>query len=110
MPKKKPPMHPRSSDVLEGGNVNLSKRPVVKNKDGSISTVRSMSFSDRPGEEILVPTVERKGKGILSDRAAIRQYRKTGEHLGKFKTVQAAEKYAKKMHQTQDRTYSKRKR
>lgn len=99
-------MHPRSGDVLEGGNINLGKRPVVKNKDGSISTVRSMSFSPKKGVEILVPTVEATGKGILSNRGAMEQYGRTKQHLGKFKTPEAATKYAERLHRSQEKRYA----
>lgn len=40
--------------MLEAGNLDLSRRPEVKNKDGSISTVRSMSVGI-DGKNILFP-------------------------------------------------------
>jgi hypothetical protein len=101
----KPPMHPRSGDVLAGGNIDLYNRPKVKNKDGSVSTVRSMSFSPKPGVEVLIPGVERTGKGILRGKAAIKQYQQTGEQLGVFKTPKAADKYAERLHKNQEKAY-----
>lgn len=85
------------------GNIDLTKRPIVKNEDGSISTVRSMSFQDESGKEILIPTVV-NGE-ILSNDAAIENYYKTGEYLGKFNTVDEANEYAKQLHEQQERLY-----
>ena len=93
-----------TSGLLDKGNIDLTKRPVVKNKDGSISTVRSMSFNE-DGKEVLIPTVV--GDKVVSDKEAIEHYRKTGEHLGKFDTPKAANAYAKKLHEDQDKMYSK---
>jgi hypothetical protein len=90
----------------EQGNIDLAKRPVVKNPDGTISTVRSMSFEE-DGKEILVPTVSPDGK-ILSDRQAIDLYHKTGQHLGKFDNPDAADKYAQALHETQAQFYGNR--
>lgn len=94
----------RVEGQLEQGNINLKNRPVVKNADGSISTVRSMSFNE-DGKEVLVPTVV--GGRVVSDREAIDHYRKTGEHLGKFKTPEAATAYAESLHRDQERMYVK---
>ena len=88
----------------EKGNIDLNNRPVVKNKDGSISTVRSISFQDDDGKEVLIPTVV-NGK-IVSDNEAIEHYYKTGEHLGKFGTIQEANSYAEKLHNQQEQKYS----
>ena len=91
--------------LLEKGNIDLAKRPKVKNSDGTISTVRSMSFEE-DGIEILVPTISDDGK-TLSEDEAIENYHKTGKFLGKFKTPEAATDYAKKLHQDQEKLYSK---
>lgn len=87
------------------GNIDLSNRPIVKNDDGSISTVRSMSFQDEEGKEVLVPTVV-NGK-IVSDSEAINNYYRTGEYLGKFDSVEEANEYAKELHRQQEKLYSK---
>lgn len=86
------------------GNIDLSNRPIVKNDDGSISTVRSMSFQDEEGKEVLVPTVV-NGK-IVSDSEAINNYYRTGEYLGKFDSVEEANEYAEELHKQQEKLYS----
>jgi hypothetical protein len=91
------------SGLVEKGNIDLTKRPVVKNKDGSISTVRSMSFEE-DGKEVLIPTVV--GDKVVSDKEAVAYYRKTGEHLGKFDSSKAADAYAKTLHEQQDKMYT----
>ena len=89
---------------VEEGNIDLKNRPVVKNTDGTISTVRSMSF--RMGNtEILVPTVSDDGK-ILTENEAIKRYLDTGKHLGKFRTAEEATTFAKQLHNEQDKMYS----
>jgi hypothetical protein len=89
--------------MIAPGNIDLAKRPVVKNKDGSISTVRSMSINE-DGKEVLIPTVSNEGK-ILSDEDAVRYYRRTGQHLGMFETPDAADAYAQALHEQQAAYY-----
>lgn len=88
------------------GNINLNKRKVVRNSDGSISTERSFSFNSN-GKEVLVPQVV-NGR-ILSYKDAEKYYLKTGKHLGKFDTIKEANDYAKKLHNRQDWYYKRRK-
>ena len=90
------------------GNIDLYDRPVLKNDDGSISTVDSFSVNI-DGEEVLLPSIGRDKDGNpvrLSEDDAIAQYKKDGKHLGKFKTPEEATEYAKKLHEDQEKIYS----
>ena len=88
----------------EIGNINLFNRPVVRNNDGSISTVRTMSFQDNSGREVAIPTVSNDGR-IMSDREAIENYYNTGQHFGKFSNPNKATNYAQMLHVLQDIFY-----
>lgn len=90
---------------LQAGNIDLNNRPVVRNPDGSISTVRSIS-ANFDGREVLIPTVSDDGR-ILSDDDAIAQYQKTGRNLGIFDTPDNATAYAQSLHQDQERMYDR---
>lgn len=89
---------------LEPGNIDLTRRPIVRNADGSISTVRSMS-ANFDGQEVLVPTVSDDGR-VMSDDEALNQYRQTGQHLGKFNDPTAATAYAEQLHRDQEARYA----
>lgn len=97
----------KKNGLVEAGNINIHARPVVKNEDGTISTVRSISVNFGDGVETIIPTVSDDGK-ILSDSDAMAVYLSTGKHLGKFKDVPSAERYAKQLHKEQEKEYSSR--
>jgi hypothetical protein len=92
-----------ASAMKQSGNIDVNNRPVVKNADGSISTVRSMSIGTPEGE-VLIPTISPDGR-VLSENEAIDLFRKTGKHLGIFNTPEQATEYAKQLSSRQGQTY-----
>ena len=88
---------PKPKGMVEEGNLDINNRKVLKNPDGTISTETSMSNQDEDGKEVLIPTVI---DGVrYSAKDAWDHYKKTGENLGKFDTPEAADAYAKTLHQ-----------
>jgi len=79
------------------GNIDLYAQPEVRNRDGSRSTVDSISIGTDDGE-VLIPRVTPDGRHLSSEEA-IREYEKTGRHLGVFVTPEAATHYAKRLHE-----------
>lgn len=90
-------------------NIDVNDRIPAINKDGSISTVRSITItegSDLDKEHaVVIPTVI-NGE-VVSNKEAIDHYRLTGEHLGKFTTEEEANRYAEDLHKEQEEYYSK---
>jgi len=102
------PMTRASSEAISGlvteGNIDLAHRPIVKNADGTISTVRSESFGI-DGKEVLLPTVSDDGRILTTDQA-VKQYRDTGKHLGVFNSPETATAYAQELHRQQEKMYA----
>ena len=90
------------------GNIDLYNRPQYRQPDGSVSTVRSMSFGDENGQEILVPTIANDKYGRpyqMTDQQAIDRYYDTGEYLGKFNSIADADNYGNALHIQQESLY-----
>lgn len=83
--------------MLAPGNIDLYGQPEYKNPDGSISTVRSFSTDMGDGKETLLSTITPDGRSLSQDEA-IREYEKTGKHLGVFDTPENADAYAEWLH------------
>lgn len=97
----------KTRDIIQNaqngpGNINLHNRPVVQNGD-DVSTVRSKSWNI-DGREVLLPTVSDDGR-LLSDKEALDQYYRTGRHLGIFDSPEAADAYARRLHNEQAAEY-----
>jgi hypothetical protein len=82
---------------IEPGNVDLFAQPSVPNPRGGMSTVNSFSVNF-DGREYLLPTVTPDGR-LLSEEEAIREFQRTGRHLGMFATPKDATDYAAQLHE-----------
>ena len=92
--------------MLQEGNIDLTNRPIVRNPDGSISTVRSKSFGFG-NTEVLLPSVSDTGEN-LTDQQMIKAYQATKRHLGIFSDPGSATQYAQSLHEMQSRMYGDR--
>lgn len=91
-------MADQAAGLLVPGNIDLNNRPRVKNADGSISTVRSIGVNV-DGKEVLIPTVV--GDRVVSNADAVKEYKRTGQHLGIFDTPAHSDAYAQQLHEDQ---------
>jgi len=96
-------MSENAPGLVVPGNINTHRREKVPMDDGGYATVRSMSFTDDDGRNVLVPTAV-EGR-ILGDDEAIDYYRKTGQHLGIFDTPENASAYGQSLHEQQADEY-----
>jgi hypothetical protein len=91
--------------LIEQGNIDVHSREPIANPDGGYSTVASMSFGTDRGEVVVPRAADGR---ILSEAEAIERYEQTGEHLGIFKTPEAATAYAIALHDEQAIEYAPR--
>ncbi len=101
IPKAEQPQPP---GLIQPGNIDLNHRPVVKNPDGSYSTVRSIGI-EVDGRQVLIPTVSPDGR-VLSNQDAIRLYQQSGQHLGIFDNENNANAYGESLHNQQAKQYA----
>lgn len=88
--------------LLRIGNIDLYRRPSVKAPEGGCSSVRSV-FWEIDGVQVLMPTVV--GNRVVSDKTALREFFRTGRHLGIFNSIQNAKIYSRTLHLQQARIY-----
>jgi hypothetical protein len=82
------------------GNLPLGVVNRVKNADGSVSTVRTMSIGTEQGET-LIPTVYNGRQH--SEQEAVKHFQQTGGHFGVFSSVDAANRAAQELHDSHAR-------
>lgn len=88
---------------VEEGNIDIYHRPLVKNEDGSTSTVRSITVG-MDGLHYVLPTVHPEGR-IMSNEEAVKYFRDTGQHLGAFDKPKEADDFAEQLHKQQELFY-----
>ena len=98
----------RRQIFARSSNIDLNRRPSVKNADGSGSTVRSITIVTPDGKAVLIPTVV--GNRVVSNEEAIKHFQQTGENLGIFKDEASADRYAHSFHEQQAQVHSPKRR
>lgn len=86
------------------GNIDIGNRPSVPNPAGGMSSVFSTSVNFGDGKETLIPRVIPSPMGgyyVASTRDAMLYYLKSGQHLGKFNSVDDADSFGEQLHQQQ---------
>lgn len=103
--KPQPPVQ-----LVEPGNIDLSKRKPVSLPNGSYATIRSISIpvadQNPKGDQVVIPTVHPSGR-LMTDQEAIVEYIHTGNHLGIAKNIPDAIKYAKWLHEQEAKRINK---
>lgn len=89
--------------LVQQGTIDLTKRPKVRNPDGSYSTVRTMTITDDQGRGINIPTVI--DDRVVDPKEAIEHFKRTKQHLGVYRTQQDALDAAQKLHEEQEKMY-----
>jgi hypothetical protein len=92
---------------MEAPSFDFRAQPIVKNADGSVSTIRSFSI-ERDGREILLPSIAEDGRSFDVNTqegrdAAVKEYESTGRHLGIYSGPDAATAAAERFHKLEER-------
>lgn len=87
--------------LIAPGNIDATKQPQVRNPDGTVSTVDSISI-DVGGHEVLIPRVTPDGRHLTTPQA-IAEFRRTGRNLGTFKDIPSADAYGEALHESEAR-------
>ena len=94
---------PAAPGLIEPGNIDLVHRPIVRNADNSISTIRSITV-EQDGRYYVIPTVV-NGQ-VVSNETAINYWQQTGQHLGTFNSQNAADQFAQALHEKEAQRYA----
>lgn len=92
-----------ANGLIESGNIDVTKRPKVKNPDGTISTVRTITIGTDKGF-VNIPTVV--NDRVISESEAVEHFKKTKQHLGIYGSLEQALEAAKSLHEQQQEMYS----
>ena len=88
--------HRRRPRIHIPESVQKRDRPEEPYDPESLGTIYSITVQDNPSDQgspwVLIPSIV--GGEVVTQNDAIRHYKKTGEHLGKFQTSQEADAYA----------------
>jgi len=95
---------PATALPITPATMDATKQPMVKNPDGSRSTVSTMGF-DIDGKYINLPTITPDGKR-LTPAEAVAEYRKTGRHLGIYNNRAEGDAAAQALHLSEEKRIS----
>lgn len=84
----------------DGARVNPEETDIRPMRAGKAPAAHAVDFSDAAA------TVAEDGSRILSNPDAIKQYQRTGRHLGKFNNAANATAYAQALHEQQAKAYA----
>lgn len=80
-----------------GTTIDPWQQPEVRNPDGSRSTVATIGIGE--GDlEVVIPTIGPRGERWTPEEAT-RAYRASGRHLGKFGSIEEANRFAQWLHE-----------
>lgn len=82
-------------DMIEGGNLDVFSRPLMRESDGTVSRGAMKPFQVE-GVEFLLPLTDASGK-LLSDDEALAQFERTGNHYGGFRTAEEAMEFSRQL-------------
>lgn len=98
--------------MVKQGNIDVNHRPTIKNADGSHSTIYSVTVPIEDGKWVVIPSIvdgkfltsdgKMPKRGSKDDKAledkAFEHYKTSGEHLGIFDSLKAADNFTSKTH------------
>tara|TARA_R110000803_G_scaffold4054_6_gene13887 strand:- start:564 stop:2468 length:1905 start_codon:yes stop_codon:yes gene_type:complete len=98
----------KSIGMVTDMNIDLNNRKPIRNEDGTISTVKSITVTV-DDKFALIPTVWSDGKTskYMTEEAAIKYFQLSGEHLGIYESSEQADASAEKISKMMGDIYAK---